>query len=325
MANSGTIKNININNIRKVLENNKSMSKSDIVTYTGLSFPTVSKTIEYLVELGELIDVGLNNSSGGRCAKKYSLNPMYVVSLSLYLEGFQICWFLNDFCSNRLESGNLNYEGMILQGIEKVISSIRLRYCQLSSIMIGIASNVNGGKIISHIDYKELEDIDIINYFKKIYGLPISIENDMKVAARGYWARHENKNIQAVASIYMGKSGMGSNMVINGKVWSGTSNFAGELYYLPISDDNEKYPMSGFDGIDIVEYYGKIIQSYIVLINPNLIVLYSNSYIIDKLEQIELYCKSRIPKEAMPNIKISDEFTEDYEYGLSKMANELID
>lgn len=85
--------------------------------------------------------------------------------------------------------------------------------------------------------------------------------------------------------------------------------------------------MYEFNDIDtnIVQYYGKIIQSYIALINPNLIVLYSNSYIIDKLEEIKFYCKCRIPENAMPKIIISDEFIEDYEYGLSKMANELMD
>lgn len=74
MANLGTIKDINITSIRKVLEKNESMSKSYVVKYTGLSFLTVSKTIKYLVELGELIEYGIKDSSGGRCVKSYRLN-----------------------------------------------------------------------------------------------------------------------------------------------------------------------------------------------------------------------------------------------------------
>ncbi|MBN1068838.1 ROK family transcriptional regulator [Clostridium botulinum] len=327
MANSETIKNININNIRNILDSNKSMTKSDIARYTGLSFPTVSNTIEYLLEKGEVIDCGLKDSSGGRCAKNYSLNPMYLVSLSLYLEGFEIYWFITDNCGNKIQDGRENCKNKILKCIEDIIISMKLNYSQLASIMIGIASNINSGKITSHMEYEELYDIDVIKYLKDKYEIPINIENDMKVAARGYWARHENKDIQAVASIYMGKNGMGSNMVIDGKIWSGTSNFAGEIYYLPVNGDSKKYPMYEFNDIDIniVQYYGKIIQSYIALINPNLIVLYNNSYIIDKLEEIKFYCKCRIPENAMPKIIISDEFIEDYEYGLSKMANELID
>ncbi|NFE93766.1 ROK family transcriptional regulator [Clostridium botulinum] len=260
MANSVTIKNININSIRNILNSNKSMTKSDIARYTGLSFPTVSNTIEYLLEKGEVIDCGLKDSSGGRCAKNYSLNPMYLVSLSLYLEGFEIYWFITDHCGNKIQDGRGNCKNKILKCIEDIIISMKLNYSQL-------------------------------------------------------------------ASIYMGKNGMGSNMVIDGKIWSGTSNFAGEIHYLPISGDSKKYPMYEFNDIDIniVQYYGKIIQSYIALINPNLIVLYSNSYIIDKLEEFKFYCKCRIPENAMPKIIISDEFIEDYEYGLSKMANELID
>lgn len=205
MANSGTIKNININSIRNILDSNKSMTKSDIARYTGLSFPTVSNTIEYLLEKGEVIDCGLKDSSGGRCAKNYSLNPMYLVSLSLYLEGFEIYWFITDHCGNKIQDGRKNCKNKILKCIEDTIISMKLNYSQLASIMIGIASNINSGKITSHMEYEELYDIDVIKYLKDKYEIPINVENDMKVAARGYWARHENKDIQAVASIYMGK------------------------------------------------------------------------------------------------------------------------
>ena len=114
-------------------------------------------------------------------------------------------------------------------------------------------------------------------------------------------------------------------MIIGGHVWKGSSNFAGELDYLPIYDNNIKCYTSDFEGINMVEYYGKIVQSYIALINPNLIVIYNNSYISDKLAEIKNYCKNIIPEEVMPNIIISNEFIKDYEYGLSKMAIDLLD
>ncbi|MDQ0149003.1 ROK family protein [Eubacterium multiforme] len=324
MANSGTIKNINLNNIIKVLREKDSISKNDIAKYLGLSFPTVSNTIEHLIERKEVIEVGVKDSLGGRCAKKYSLNPMYAMTLSLYLEGLRLCWIVNDFCENKIESGNIICEGEILNELDKIIALIKLRYPKLASIMIGVASNVNDGKIISEMEYIELKDIDIVKYFKSKYNIQVNIENDMNVVARGYWERHETKDIEAIVSIYMGENGMGSSLVINGKVWSGVSNFAGEIHYLPICEDNKTYPKAGFENVDMVEYYGNIIQSYIALINPSLIILYNNSYIDDKLEEIKSYCKNRVPKKVMPKIINSNEFKDDYEYGLSNMANELI-
>lgn len=324
MANSGTIKNINLNNIIKVLREKDSISKNDIAKYLGLSFPTVSNTIEHLIERKEVIEVGVKDSLGGRCAKKYSLNPMYAMTLSLYLEGLRLCWIVNDFCENKIESGNIICEGEILNELDKIIALIKLRYPKLASIMIGVASNVNYGKIISEMEYIELKDIDIVKYFKSKYNIQVNIENDMNVVARGYWERHETKDIEAIVSIYMGENGMGSSLVINGKVWSGASNFAGEIHYLPICEDNKIYPKAGFENVDMVEYYGNIIQSYIALINPSLIILYNNSYIDDKLEEIKSYCKNRVPKKVMPKIINSNEFKDDYEYGLSNMANELI-
>lgn len=40
---------------------------------------------------------------------------------------------------------------------------------------------------------------------------------------------------------------------------------------------------------------------------------------------IKNYCTLLIPKEVMPKIIISDEFIDDYEYGLIQMAKDLID
>ena len=324
MANSGTIKSINIKSVLKTLSEHESITKSDIAKYTGLSFPTVSTVIEHLIYKNEVNEVGVEDSIGGRCAKKYSLNPMYVVSLLLYLEGNKLNWIVSDFCRNKIASGNLNCKDRILEEMDEIIYSIKSSYSQLASIVIGIASNVNNGKIMSHIEYKELQGINITERFEEKYGIPVIIENDMNVAVRGYWDRHSSNDIEVVVNIYIGDNGMGASMIINGKVLKGKSNFAGELHYLPICDDNIKYAKEGFGESDIVEYYGKVIQSYVSLINPNLIVLYNNVYIKGKLEDIKNYCKVRIPEEAMAKIILSDEFKEDYEFGLSMMASELI-
>lgn len=324
MANSGTIKSINIKSVLKTLSEHESITKSDIAKYTGLSFPTVSTVIEHLIYKNEVNEVGVEDSIGGRCAKKYSLNPMYVVSLLLYLEGNKLNWIVSDFCRNKIASGNLNCKDRILEEMDEIIYSIKSSYSQLASIVIGVASNVNNGKIMSHIEYKELQGINITERFEEKYGIPVIIENDMNVAIKGYWDRHSSNDIEVVVNIYIGDNGMGASMIINGKVLKGKSNFAGELHYLPICDDNIKYAKEGFGESDIVEYYGKVIQSYVSLINPNLIVLYNNVYIKGKLEDIKNYCKVRIPEEAMAKIILSDEFKDDYEFGLSMMASELI-
>lgn len=324
MANSGTIKSINIKSVLKTLSEHESITKSDIAKYTGLSFPTVSTVIEHLIYKNEVNEVGVEDSIGGRCAKKYSLNPMYVVSLLLYLEGNKLNWIVSDFCRNKIASGNLNCKDRILEEMDEIIYSIKSSYSQLASIVIGVASNVNNGKIMSHIEYKELQGVNITEYFEEKYGIPVIIENDMNIAIRGYWDRHSSNDIEVVVNIYIGDNGMGASMIINGKVLKGKSNFAGELHYLPICDDNIKYAKEGFGESDIVEYYGKVIQSYVSLINPNLIVLYNNVYIKGKLEDIKNYCKVRIPEEAMAKIILSDEFKDDYEFGLSMIASELI-
>lgn len=257
MANSETIKSINTKTVRKILNENESISKTDIAKYTGLSFPTVSTVIEYLIEINEVVEVGFKDSLGGRCAKKYSLNPMYACSLLLYLEGRKINWIVNDFCMKKIDSEIVNISGCILEEIDNIVSLVKSRYSQLASIIIGVASNIKDGKLTSKIEYSELQGIDIIKYFSDKYSIPVDIENDMNIAIKGYWERHNNKNIESVVNVYMGDNGIGSSMILGGHVWKGSSNFAGELHYLPICDNNIKYCTSVFEGVILLNIMAK--------------------------------------------------------------------
>lgn len=336
MATSETIKSLNIDSVRKILNEKKSISKTDIVKFTGLSFPTVSSIIEYLIKKNEVVEDGISDSLGGRCAKKYCLNPLYAVFLSIYLEGNKINWIVTNFCRNKIDFGSVNIEDKTLYEIENIIVLTKTRYHQLASLTIGIASNIRNGKVTSHTKYNDLKEININDYLMTKYNMPVILENDMNIVAKGYLERSGNENMNTIVSIYIGDNGIGSSLILNGKLWKGVTSFAGELHYLPINSENnspEHFPICtesfecpklNFNNHNIIEYYGKIIQSYIVLINPNLIVLYNNPYISNKLEELRLYCGSRIPYDVMPNIILSNEFISDYEYGLSKIAFDLI-
>lgn len=324
MANSETIKSMNVKKVYDVLREKESISKTDIAKKVGLTFPTVSTIIEELIQDGEVIEDGIKGSDGGRCSKKYKLNPMYAVILLIYLEGNTLNWIVKDFSENTLKAKKVIVKDKIIDEIDKVISLIKPEFSNLGSIVIGIASNVDNGKVFSHMEYNELKYVDITSYFSNRYNVLVNVQNDMNVAISGYWYRHEKKNKKVIINIYLGDNGIGSGMIINGELWRGANNFAGELHYLPICDNNISYSKNGFNNVNIVEYYGKIIQSYVALINPELIILYNNLYVESKFEDIVAYCRENIPKGVIPELILSNEFINDYQYGLTKIGIDLI-
>lgn len=323
MADAGILKNMNVDTIRSLLHKHSTMSKSEIARITGLSFPTVSRAVEDLISSGELIEKGHENSTGGRRAQIYSINPLFSVSLLLRLEGYELHWSINDLGCNCLDSGILPCKNRILHIIDTLIGRVQARYPQLGAIVIGVSGIVNQGIVTSFLGYEELRGVNLLAHFYNKFKIATAVENDIKTAAAGYWAHHENSSFSITVCIYLGQNGIGASTIMNGTVWRGASEFAGELHYLPISDNNLDYAKYGFNGVDMVDYYGKIIRSYAALVNPSRIVLYENAYISEKIDDIRRNCSMNLPVNSIPQIELSSQFIEDYEKGLASIANSL--
>lgn len=322
MAAAGELKNINRKAIRQAIGAG-TMSKNELARETGLSFPTISRAVDSLVAAGELLEKGIGNSTGGRCAGLYSANPLYRVILSFSLEADEIHWFISDLIGTCVEKGKELCSSDLLNSIGTLILRTQARYPQLGAVSMGIASIVRDGIVMESFGYGELRGVNLSEYLHHKSGLPSVVEEDMKIVATGFWARCSPPN-QAPVCIYLGKMGIGGCAVLNGCPWHGTSAFAGEINYLPI-EHNLEYAKTHFQGVDLVDYYSKVIRSYIALLNPDRIVLYQNERINEKIGEIRRKSAKDLPAHAVPLIELSYEFEEDYRKGLFVLGSRLLD
>ncbi len=323
MADAGEIKNMNTQAVRRVMLQKGIISKNELARETGLSFPTISRTIDQLVAAGELEQKGSSNSTGGRSAQLYAVNPVFMVSLSLRIEADKLNWFVSDLFGTSLESGLELCPDGIIQTIDTLIMRVQVRYPQLKAIAAGLAATVHRGTVTECFAHEELRGVNLSQHIMDISKLPCAVEGDMHVVSTGYWVNCSHSP-KAVACIYLGAGGLGSGIVIEGKAWHGATEFAGELYYLPI-EDNPKYVQTHYAGMNVVEHYGKIIRSYAALLNPDRVVLYENEFIAGKADEIRRICARNLPTQAIPQIEISNKFDEDYEKGLHALASGLLE
>ena len=91
MADTGKLKRENTALLRQAMQNG-SAGKNDLARLTHLSFPTVSRIVDEMVECGEAQEIGTAASTGGRCAMHYRLNPQYRLFLCLRLEQDTLHW-----------------------------------------------------------------------------------------------------------------------------------------------------------------------------------------------------------------------------------------
>ena len=98
MADTGKLKRENTAPLRQAMQNG-SAGKNDLARLTHLSFPTVSRIVDEMVERGEAQEIGTAASTGGRCAMQYRL------FLCLRLEQDTLHWFVCDLDGTPARTG----------------------------------------------------------------------------------------------------------------------------------------------------------------------------------------------------------------------------
>lgn len=134
MADAGALKELNMQLVRRCLEGGTAMSKTALAAETGLSFPTVSRTVDALAEAGELCGQGVQVSTGGRAGKLYALDPSFCKFLLVRLEAQTLRWSLRDRLGNRLDGGEEICPPPCIPQIAALIQRVQVRDPRLRAV-----------------------------------------------------------------------------------------------------------------------------------------------------------------------------------------------
>jgi glucokinase len=97
-----SLRHINARELYLLVRANSPCSRADLVRLSGLSGPTVSRTIEYLEKRGLVISLGFGESDGGRPPDQLSLNQGYVYVAGLEIKDSGVRVALADLQGNRI-------------------------------------------------------------------------------------------------------------------------------------------------------------------------------------------------------------------------------
>ena len=84
-ADSGLMKEINLNAVRRAMRRLETATKPQLAAETGLSVVTIASLIRELTQRGELTEEALAPSTGGRPASVYRFDYTYRLALVLHL------------------------------------------------------------------------------------------------------------------------------------------------------------------------------------------------------------------------------------------------
>ncbi|WP_439022069.1 ROK family protein [Bacillus thuringiensis] len=327
------IKETILRGIRTALLEQGSATKVELSNTLEISFPTISKFIEKMKQDGEVTLVGLDDSSGGRRAKRYAYNPEYMLGIAIFLERNETNYTIFN-CSGEVKEQGSTSSVLMDTGLDVLteqIESLIATFPKISSISIGVPGAVDNGRIFYIPGYEKFQNFNLKNHLEERFSIPVVIENDMNAAVLGYHKNTGSNDNSSLVYLYAGQNGPGAGIMVNGDVVRGSTFFSGEISFVP-QYDNKNFLQALRSGDKVnsnnreeynIDAITRLIATFIAIINPHAFIFCDDEVNPFVINQIVKTCPEYIPAEHIPKITVSD-WKEDYLYGLKSLGLDLM-
>ena len=222
-----------------------SVSRAEISRVTHLTRTTVSEIVSGLLEEGLVEEVGIGESIGGKSPILLSVaaDSRYLIGLNLARDKFiGAIVNLRGEITETVEAPVQDDDGdKALELVFKLIDQLlRKRIKPIVGIGIGTPGLVNTreGIVVNAVNL-DWRDLPLGQMLEKKYKLPVSVLNDSQATAIGefvYGGGHASDENLIVINM---KHGIGSGILINGRLFQGDGGGAGEIGHVVVQGNNE--------------------------------------------------------------------------------------
>ena len=218
------------------------VSRADLARMTGLTRATVSSIVTALMEKGLVVETGFGPSVSGKPP----------IMLSMAEDSHQLICI--DLGNEHFTGAIVNMRGHIEQQIQIPVngrsaeSALKLVYeltdqllTRVTSPVLGIAFGSPGlvdtdAGVVKQAVNLDWHELPLQHLIHERVDLPVYIANDSYLAALAeYSATNDNRNLVLINMV----QGIGSGIVLNGRIFYGEGFGAGEIGHVSVVDDGE--------------------------------------------------------------------------------------
>ena len=235
-----TLRNRNRGLVLSLIATSGELSRPDLVRLTGLTKMTITNIVSELMEQDLVEERRSEAATVGRSAALLDIAAGAPKAVGLYLSRESLSVILTD-----LRLRVLFYRSVPLS--EETPESLGDKLCALAGeavgqtdgplLGIGISSigplDRDGRRLLSPPNFFDIGNFPLAERLEEQYALPVLVQNDMDAAAlaeklygRGRWLDN---------FLYLGiANGIGAGIVIDGRLYTGSRGFSGEIGHLSI-------------------------------------------------------------------------------------------
>jgi DNA-binding transcriptional regulator GbsR (MarR family) len=330
-----TIKVINQTIIRNICMRRTALTCAEISAETGISITTVRAIMNEMLARGELVSLGLAESSGGRRSEQFIIND------ECY-EGISICVTQRHNSVHRTEKDILvSTVNIHSEVVETQVISLK-RYQDLTdtikeilnsrigkktrSIGIGVPGINSPNGFIHTVGGGELETVDMLTVLKQHFVIPIIIENDLRSSSLGFSREIQNDSSAAFIKFEAYCNQISAGFVEGNKIIHGMGNYSGELWLMPY-DDKRTFCEAIYNASsekECMKIIAQLLSWICCTINPQHIMLCSDADFFIDGETIETYIAKRLPPPMIPKLSVDSDFKKYFIAGMASLTADAI-
>jgi len=225
------------------------ISRAEIARKTNLSAPSITRIVKDLVAEGLIREVGVGNSSGGRKPYLLEFNPEAKYIIGVELGETDLVSVLTDLEINCLSRGKVALKmtteadkviNILVESVRERIRQSKVDEEDILGIGIGVPGSLDTrAGIIKFSPNFGWKNVPIVKIIERELGIPTFIDNGvraMTLCEKWFGAGQGVKNF---ACVIVG-TGIGAGLIINGDLYRGFEEAAGEIGHITILPEGPK-------------------------------------------------------------------------------------
>jgi len=130
---------------------------------------------------------------------------------------------------------------------EAILKEHSLAFSDLSGIGISCGGplDATAGVILSPPNLPKWDHIEIVAYFEEKTGVKTYLQNDANACAVAEWKFGAGRGVENMVFLTFG-TGLGAGLILNGRLYSGSSDMAGEIGHVRLKEDDGGFLPVGY-------------------------------------------------------------------------------
>ncbi|MBM7573453.1 ROK family transcriptional regulator [Aquibacillus albus] len=252
-----------------IIKNKGPISRADVSKITNMSPTSISRIVQELDYEGFVKETDLISSGVGRKANLLNIcdDAIYTIGVDLTEKSIKIViinYFDEIMYSKTIPKDKDEYFMKTLQNISDLIDNA-LRYKNISKLkVVGVGISLPG-----FVDYESglvslsiqlgWEDVPVAKIMQDYLGIPILVDNDLKMKAMAEFLRGSATNSSSLVLLGIA-SGIGTSIITNGEFYRGENNIAGEISHTIVEINGDLCKCGKFGCLATVVTEGAILR-----------------------------------------------------------------